>query len=87
MADSSFDETVDKNPVIFENGSKARLLMNKYYSMPSITCLSRFFPSPVFPARETCSKSRYGRRGILVNFEAEGRAILGILFSKNATEL
>ena len=28
MADSSFDETIDNNPVIFENGSKARLLMN-----------------------------------------------------------
>ena len=57
MADSSFDETVDNNPVIFENGSKARLLMNinehdKYYKS-----LSLFFPSPVFSARETCSKS------------------------------
>ena len=47
MADSSFDETVDKNPVIFENGSKARLLMNinehaKYYKSLA------FLPPPVF---------------------------------------
>ena len=56
MADSSFDETVDNNRIIFENGSKARLLMNinehaKYYKSLSL------FPSPVFSARETCSKS------------------------------
>ena len=47
MTDSSFDETVDNNPVIFENGSKARLLMNinehaKYYKSLLL------FPSPVF---------------------------------------
>ena len=56
MADSSFDESVDNNPVTFENGSKARLLMNinehaKYYKSLLL------FPSPVFSARETCSKS------------------------------
>ena len=48
MADSIFDETVDNNPVIFENGSKARLLMNinehaKYYKSPSLFSLLLFF--------------------------------------------
>ena len=48
MADSSFDETVDNNPVIFENGSKARLLMNidehaKYYKSLSLVFLLLFF--------------------------------------------
>ena len=56
MADSSFDETADNNPVIFENGSKARLLMNInehawYYKSLSL------FSSFAFSARETCSKS------------------------------
>ena len=49
MADSSFDETVDNNPEIFENGSKARLLMNinedaKYDKSLSLFCLLLFFP-------------------------------------------
>ena len=49
MADSSFDETVDNNPIIFENGSKARLLMNinehtKYYKSLSLFFLLLFFP-------------------------------------------
>ena len=57
MADPSFDETIDNSPVIFENGSKARLLMNinehaKYYKS-----LSLFFLLLFFSARETCSKS------------------------------
>ena len=48
MADSSFDETVDNNPVIFENGSKARLLMNinehaKYYKSLSLFFLLLYF--------------------------------------------
>ena len=62
MADSSFDETVDNNPVIFENGSKARLLMNinehaKYYKSLS------FFPSPVFFPRERLAVSQF-RSGV-----------------------
>ena len=49
MADSSFDETDDNNPVIFDNGSKARLLMNinehaKYYKSLSLIFLLLFFP-------------------------------------------
>ena len=49
MADSSFDETVDNDPVIFENGGKARLLMNinehaKYYKSLSLFSFSCFFP-------------------------------------------
>ena len=48
MADSSFDETVGNNPVIIENGSKARLLMNvnehaKYYKSLSLFSFSYFF--------------------------------------------
>ena len=48
MADSSFDETVDNNPIIFENGSKAQLLMNinelaKYYKSLSLFFLLLFF--------------------------------------------
>ena len=48
MTDSSFDETIDNNPVIFENGSKARLLMNinehaKYYKSLSLYFLLLFF--------------------------------------------
>ena len=48
MADSCFDETVDNNPVIFENGSKARLLMNinehaKYCKSLSLFSFSCFF--------------------------------------------
>ena len=48
MADSSFDETVDNNPVIFENGSNARLLMNineptRYYKSLSLFVLLLFF--------------------------------------------
>ena len=57
MADSSFDETVDNNHVIFENGSKARLLMNINEHAKYCKSLSLFFPSPVVSARETCSKS------------------------------
>ena len=49
MADSSFDETVDNNPAVFENGSKARLLMNinehaKYYKSLSLFSFCWFFP-------------------------------------------
>ena len=58
MADSSFDGTVDNNPFIFENGSKARLLMNvnehaKYYKS-----LTLFFLFLFFSARDTCGRSR-----------------------------
>ena len=49
MADSNFDEAVDNNSVIFENGSKARLLMNinehaKYYKSLSLFFLLLCFP-------------------------------------------
>ena len=37
-----------------------RILSSQRPRLPSITSLSRFFPSPVFAARETCSKSRLG---------------------------
>ena len=56
MTDSSFDETVDNNPSFLKMEARldcSWILM----SMPSITSLSRFFPSPVFSVRETCSKS------------------------------
>ena len=48
MADSSLNETVDNNPVIFENGSKARLLMNinehaRYYKSLLLFFLLLFF--------------------------------------------
>ena len=48
MADSSIDETVDNNLVIFENGSKAQLLMNinehaKYHKSLSLFFLLLFF--------------------------------------------
>ena len=47
MADSSFDETVDNNPVILKMEARhdsSFILM----SMPSIASLYRFFPSPFF---------------------------------------
>ena len=43
MADSSFDESVDNNSFIFENGSKARLLMNINEHAKSYKSLSPFF--------------------------------------------
>ena len=48
MADSSLDETDYSNPVIFENGSKSRLLMNinehaKYHKSLSLFSFSCFF--------------------------------------------
>ena len=56
MADSSFDETVDNSPAMFENGSKAPLLINinehaKYYKSLSLFFLlfflrERFVASP-----------------------------------------
>ena len=62
MADSSFDETVDNNPVIFENGSKARLLMNinehaKYYKPLSLCFLLLFFfPLERLVASPVCTR-------------------------------
>ena len=72
MADSSFDETVDNNPVIFDNGSKARLIMNinehaKYYKSLSLFSFSCFFP------RERLVASPTNRQHVQGKLDGKGR--------------
>ena len=62
-----FDEIVDNNPVIFENGSKTRLLMNinehaKYYKYLSLFFLLLFFPRERLVASPPCVGGGIGNR-------------------------